>query len=430
MIKQLTADTPLTSAITEPDQQLKFSVLSYNILLPNHEDGWWIFKSYDNNVPMAQRQWSHRKALLHEQLLSAQADIICLQEASEPTFEEDFAALREAGYDCVLHKKYRFRNATFWHRERFTLTSEHHKDRTLVTTLRHNTSGRHVHIVNAHLSGGPAPERRFRQAFDALDQCRKDANKLGLATEDAATILCGDLNSYPGDTALEHLLQGQTLTPEYREPYYPDTPITSKHRAQPFGPFTDVYLSAYGDESQRPSTFVNTFLVDRYFPPSSTPGTLTPEFSAALTAMFDRFAQGKPHMTRADIDDWVTTINLAPERGSEHRMAIERLNNSPTHTLTLPDFTALYLDLLNERKFRPVYHDLQVCGHELPAGPKPLYAVCLDRIYSSPALTPLATRAPLTPEQHTRVYTQHESLPNAWHPSDHLPLAAIFQWKP
>ena len=50
-------------------------------------------------------------------------------------FDDDFDFMLDMGYDHVLHKKFRFRCATFYRREKFELDREAHKDRSLVTSL-------------------------------------------------------------------------------------------------------------------------------------------------------------------------------------------------------------------------------------------------------------------------------------------------------
>eukprot|EP00961_Rhodomonas_salina_P032398 436882-Rhodomonas_salina.1 len=173
---------------------------------------------------MEKRMWSHRQALIRERLLLSGADIICIQEADGETFETDFAFMEEAGYQHCLHTKYRFRCATFFKGDKFVLEQDAHKDRTLVTALRSTTGNRILNVVNCHLSGGAAPERRLRQVYEALEQIRKWKDKCFVALEkqrnanrpsprnilkaeeafhlqeNAGVLVCGDFNS-DGDTA-------------------------------------------------------------------------------------------------------------------------------------------------------------------------------------------------------------------------------------
>jgi hypothetical protein len=58
-----------------------------------------------------------------------------VQETSADSFDADFQLMKEAGYDYVLHTKFRFRTATFYRRSKFALINEKHGDRTLTTLL-------------------------------------------------------------------------------------------------------------------------------------------------------------------------------------------------------------------------------------------------------------------------------------------------------
>jgi len=232
---------------------------------------------------MEKRQWTHRQSLIKERLLHSDADIVCIQEADGDTFDTDFAFMKDAGYDHVLHRKFRFRCATFFRRDKFELENESHKDRTLITSLRSSSSSstgssstgssnssRISHIVNCHLSGGAAPERRLRQVHDAIDQIRKynDATERELTQqrkgkrpspkgialaerkskeyENASIVVCGDFNS-DGNTAVRKLLVEGCVMPEWREPQYPNLKLTSKMRGHGFGSgFVDAAELAYG----------------------------------------------------------------------------------------------------------------------------------------------------------------------------------------
>lgn len=84
-------------------------------MIPNSGDGWWIYKCYLPTTPMAMRQWKRRKDLLQKTLLSASADVVCVQEASEVSaIDDDFDFMLEAGYKFAVAKKGRMRCVTFW----------------------------------------------------------------------------------------------------------------------------------------------------------------------------------------------------------------------------------------------------------------------------------------------------------------------------
>ena len=270
-----------------------FSLLSFNILLPNSKDNWWCHKQYSRDVDMKKRQWKHRQSLIADRLLQSAADIVCIQEADGDTFDADFRFMIDAGYDHVLHRKFRFRCATFFNRDKFVLDQASHKDRTLVTALRCKATDRVVNIVNCHLSGGAAPERRLRQVHDGLEQIRKyiaacendvakqrkgnrPSTKLIETAErklknyrNGGIIVAGDFNS-DGNTAVRKLLVEGSVDKEWREPQYPTLPLTSTRREHFFGSFQDAVELAYagnvcdGDysemnslsESMRPATYV------------------------------------------------------------------------------------------------------------------------------------------------------------------------------
>jgi endonuclease/exonuclease/phosphatase family metal-dependent hydrolase len=97
------------------------TILTWNVLLPNSVDGWWLYKYYGPGVPNEATTWSHRQALLKERLVAADPDVICLQETSEKSFASDFDFLTDAGYDCAIMNKGRMRPATFWKRDRLEL---------------------------------------------------------------------------------------------------------------------------------------------------------------------------------------------------------------------------------------------------------------------------------------------------------------------
>ena len=107
------------------DSSPSFSILSWNILLPNSRDNWWCHKQYASHVEMSKRTWSHRRQLIRTRLSETRADIVCIQEADGSTFTSDFDYMtNELGYDHVLHNKFRFRCATFYQRNKFICTKE------------------------------------------------------------------------------------------------------------------------------------------------------------------------------------------------------------------------------------------------------------------------------------------------------------------
>ena len=160
---------PSTTAL--PRLASGISVLSYNVLLPNSCDGWWLYKYYDDVTPRAATLWSARAALLRDRVLSADADVVLLQECSAESFDTDWSFLSDAGYDCALYKSGRMRPATFWKADLWercdaaggALAADDADggiimgDRTLTTMLRPRIvePTPPTFIVNCHLSAGP-----------------------------------------------------------------------------------------------------------------------------------------------------------------------------------------------------------------------------------------------------------------------------------
>ena len=162
-----------------------FTVLTYNVLIPNSQDGWWVYKYYCAGTKREHTEWAHREKLFKQQFATLASDVVCIQEAHAESFETDFGIwMREAGYAHALMKKGRMRCATFWKTSRFKLANKglQHKDRTLICelievrpvveatkeTLRTEPS-RRVFIVNGHLSAGHSSQRRLHQAHEALE---------------------------------------------------------------------------------------------------------------------------------------------------------------------------------------------------------------------------------------------------------------------
>jgi len=413
----VTAAVPLHES-AEPLGDL--SLITYNVLLPNSGDGWWVFKYYDETTPDAARTWSHRQALLSETLLTARADIVCIQEASGATFAEDFGFMTAAGYDAALHRKYRLRPATFWRRGAFRCIHTSHRDKVLITVLRSVTEPtRIVSVLNGHLTAAPQPERRFRQVFDALDQLRKDLKRLQVPPESAAVVVCGDFNAAPADSATHHLLTGGTVDAEFREPRWPDRRLSSKPRRHIFAPFSEVYQEALGAPPV-------TLLGSRIAGTLDADGAPTAALMSAIDDLFERFARASDRMTWAEVEAWLCAINRAPDRGSEHRKARAIVEAEGTDWLSREAWIGIYASELAEGKFWSVLHDLQVCGVQ-PPGARVLYEASLDRIYAS-GLTIRAAWDPLTPARRAALLGGGIGLPNAWHPSDHLPLGAVLSW--
>jgi endonuclease/exonuclease/phosphatase family metal-dependent hydrolase len=436
-----TADAPATGRVGQ------VRVLSYNVLLPNPEAspsgvGWWVYKYYRPQTEEAARTWGHRRALLEERLLGMGSDVICLQEVVEEGFEEDFGFLTARGYAHALHKKGMLRCATFWRADAWALEGPvRHGDKTLSVALRpvdgagagvEGGFAGGVYVINCHLTAGPDPARRARQVTQALEQAKKDLVRLGCAPERAPVVVCGDFNCDPQDGAAHRLLTVGEVRAGETEEGVEVFPGGHAPKTQPFGVFTDSYARAYEAAGQQPPP---TLIVQRLLEwlVEGEPQALTAGLIAALTAMFIKFAGAREGavMDGAAIDRWITEINRAPRRGSEWAKARALLDERAQPALSLADFIAIYEAEVREGKPWAVYHDLHTCGvahHVGVPAVEPPFAARYDCIYCAASLRVEAVRAPLTEAQRQRVYEAGETLPNAWHPSDHLPVEATLSW--
>lgn len=418
-----------TLAPTDPDT---LSVLSYNVLLPNSVRGWWLFKYYQPTTDDAHRAWPHRQRLLRDQLLGARPDIVCIQEAIFESFDEDFAFMAEAGYTHALHRKGDQRCATFWRSDKFAPSAApQHRDKTLITSLRpidHAHITRSILVINCHLIAGPDLPRRLRQIDEALDQARRELVREGHDLASAAVVVCGDFNSDAEGSAVDALLRAGQIAPDFRDPTQPELQVTSKPRQHPFQPFEDAYKTLGSP----------TMLFKHLTPLFLTPeGTLSAALTDAIDQIFTKFSalsadKTFDHMDLTAVDAWITTINKTPRRGSEWDKAQAAFVKHGREILTQQDLQNIYTAELFEGKFWAVHHDLNACGvgdaFAFVPGERPFEAR-YDRIYFTPnALTLEAIREPLTPGQRALVYDRGDVLPNAWHPSDHLPVGVVLRW--
>lgn len=442
------------------------SVMTYNVLLPNSVDGWWTYKMYSPPLPpnSAIDGWDHRRDTLRERVRGSGADVVCFQEVSPESFEEDFAFMKDdLGYDGVeLFKKGRFRPATFWRTDACSLVAPPvHRDRTLLTTFeilrRDNVDGdnskndeedddgnkkrRNWHVLNCHLQAGAHNgPRRLRQIEEGVGAAFKLSKKL---KEDDPTspllVVCGDFNGDDDCGAVRYLEDG-SVGPEFLESGASVTP--KKTRVIPLSsPMTDV-PSAIAHRPAPPTMIVAELMSILMRPDFATVAPPLPVYSEAaserLTSIFRDFATGENGvMTRDNVERWLLAVNRKVGRGSEFRNAAKEMgwvaplpsedetatdSTPPKPEITLPPDGVLDLDSflrvydaeLRGGKYWGVAHDLAVLGQPLPdAG---LYAARLDRIYCSVALRPTAVLD----------FLASSSCPNEVEPSDHLPIAASF----
>lgn len=385
--------------------------MSYNILLPNSEQGWWVYKYYHPDVPIEDRTWEARKRLLSQQI-STGIDLFTFQECVLETYEADFDFLTQT-HSLLCHKRARIAMVTAWKTSRFELLADHHLNRTLVTVLREK-SGVLICLVNCHLSAGRRPKERFQQITKALQQVEKLKNRFKLDL----IVFSGDFNSSSEGTAVLRFLEDGVVEPRFREAYYPAVKITSKIKEHRVGRFEEVYRHVT-DATTMWALNSGACMLHRK---KRTP---LRSFLEALDRLFDSYSSSGDYLTEGEMEQWIRDIN-GDLRGSEYRMAIEVMVNEQ---LSREHFVELYLAEVNAGKHWAVYNDLLRKGIELPR-PRPYVArYALDQIwlrsnrYECTGVVP-----PISQEAKERI-EKGDFPPNSWHPSDHFPLMVRFSPK-
>jgi len=395
--------------------------------------------------------WEYRRSLLQERISLVDADVVCFQEVSPLSFEQDFSFMSEnLGYDGVeLFRKGRFRPATFWKTSRVELVSPaQHKDRTMLTTFRltttptptdNDSSSENWHVLNCHLQAGKQGGRRVRQIVEGVSAAFKLAKKL--KEKDPANlnlIVCGDFNGGQECGAI-HYLESGSVGPEFLED---SEPVSSKEKSLPLAsPLIDATCidRLKHDDDYPPPTLVVPELISLLIEEGNIETCfIDTKFSSdvleRLGRIYQRYATVPSgdsfQMGKRDVDEWLTAINGRVGRGSEFRSAAkfmgwvepvveDKADRPPIiipedGILTLDNFIGVYLEELQQGKFWGIAWDLAALKEPLPANN--LFTARYDRMYCSKSLMPIAM---LNFECKT-------PCPNKFEPSDHLPVAGAF----
>lgn len=397
-------------------------IVSYNILLPNNTEGWWIPKCYPPQTPQSHRQWPHRKKKILEYLLNTTADIICLQEVAQSSWKEDFQELWSNNYEGVIHKKNNlFRCATFYKNDVYTLIETRHSFRTLVH-LFEGTQGTFA-VINVHLSGGPHPKTRMAQLHEALQALKKLIAQHKIEADTLPVILCGDFNCNPYKSPMSSFLSSGALKSEERNPLYPFLALTKKGKTHLFTGFESVYYRALG---KSPPTLYGRALISTFCIPHTTQELLharsndtlsnliKPETFQAIHTLFSQYASNGVMNEEACVR-WIHNIN-GDRRGGEWRM-VEQYRC----TLTKEDFANIYIQNLNSGLWWSLASDLEQHSIPLPHGTTEMYHDALDHIFTRNC-TPTAIQSHQLPTEIP------DGLPCSDYPSDHIPIATVLSF--
>ena len=397
----------------------QISFLSYNILLPNNTEGWWIPKCYPPHTPPEHTTWAYRKNLLLQQLLHSSADIIFLQEVAQSSWKEDFHDLLETGYEGTIHAKNNlFRCATFVQPQKIQIVHTKHCFRTLVqlATWKHGYIG----LINVHLSGGPHPKIRIAQIHEALDALRKLCVQEKISPESMPVVMGGDFNCNPLQEPLQKFLHSGQLSFEDRDPTYPDTALTQKGKKHVFPSFFHAYATY--DSTPPPTLYgrplINDFCGEhniRDIMRARQEGTLSslikPEVHLAIRKLFEQYATHDLMDTKA-CEQWIMNINGALHGGEW--LALQKL----TMPITAKDFASIYIQNLTDGLWWSLDWDLHAHSLSIPRSQAPMHQETLDHFLVR-KLTVCALYDIPVPAQ--------GGLPNSMHPSDHLPIGMIIE---
>lgn len=416
------------------------SIVSYNVLLPNSVDGWWIPKYYRKDGEHT--TWQARQALLRGQMSTVSADIACFQECCDDSFASDFAFMADLGYNMLKHEKRQQQGSpgTFWKKDRVELVKAAHKHKTLITFFElKEPPHKMICVVNCHLSGGPHGDDRLRQAEEALKAVVNEAKKLNISAGEHGIpcIFCGDLNA-GRRTAVNELLVNGEVTPNFMES---GRQVTGRTKRQSLGPFMHAQEAAFG-ERRNPATLLCSNIDAKML---NEDGSMTADVIGALNAAFDFLCAGNVAMDIKAIEKYLTATCPGIERpmkrlaeeipedsrdawSVELRSLQKTFEASGKQQLTREEFLGRYERYLKEGKFWLVDYDLRhLNGRGIAVATDGPCELHFDHIYFTKALCPLGVQAPLSEERLNAVYGEPwDVLPNHWHPSDHLPVAAAF----
>ena len=161
----------------------------------------------------------------------------------------------------------------------------------------------------------------------------------------------------------------------------------------------------------------------------------TPLLQHALDEVFDKFSSDGNVLTQEEVNTFLIKTNGELGRGGtfRHTSVIFQKNSessSKSAHLTRQDWCGVFARELAEGKWWQVVHDLEVCGFSIRShysgdSINQFYQGWLDYIYFQ-GFECNGVQDVLTESERERIYSDGDALPNGWHPSDHLPVLAVF----
>jgi endonuclease/exonuclease/phosphatase family metal-dependent hydrolase len=290
-----------------PSSHEVLSIASYNVMMPNENDGWWMYKMFLPSVDTAQHAaWPARRAKLRARIASADADIVCIQEASGATSaapgRDDFDFMAELGYGGrAAAKSQRMHCATFWKQSKVALVGDVIRaSRDLITrfevlSARRSgaadaaaaaavaaeapspaAAGSRVWVVNTHLPAGHQAARQLRSLHDLTEKIRKCVRREAEAQKSQPSVppqprrppnvvIVGDFNSdaapwredaaaAPPASSLDQFLRTGVVAKGVADPTTGELLCTKRPKMHVLGAFRDAYEEGYRCAASAPSS--------------------------------------------------------------------------------------------------------------------------------------------------------------------------------
>ena len=174
------------------------NVCSWNVLAQCYFDN----TNHDGHVKdEGSLLWPARCKRLIQEMITTDADVLCLQEVQFAHFDSDYAPeLAKVGYEGLVQADKKRASAhpqgvaTFWKADTFKLDGAVHRSRTMAAMLT-DSAGRTAAIVNCHLEGNP------RNPLARVKQLQTTLTEVSTKYQHHALVVCGDFNCALGASA-------------------------------------------------------------------------------------------------------------------------------------------------------------------------------------------------------------------------------------
>jgi len=192
-----------------------FRICTYNVLVQKFIDA----EKYPYSSP-EHVDWAFRWNLFAQQLDKISADIYCLQEVEEASFQDYwFAKFHQLGCEAHYQKKDIWGNVVAFRSSTFSLEWIDSRSRALLVCLRMLENDHRVFVANVHLSAKfDKSEEKMSQIKSLMKQIQNRVTAQNLGADAFSIVVCGDFNSNPNQGVYRLFMDG-VLSKEYRDKY-------------------------------------------------------------------------------------------------------------------------------------------------------------------------------------------------------------------